>query len=371
LVVDDRRLEPVPLLDEPDVKQILASVLEIDAANIRDDVHLDSLGLDSLTSIEALHALKTEFGLSLPGDFFSTCTTLRMVKSYLSDQRKSFELPAVKVHPPDPVAKITPEDEQPNLGRIALALRLDTIPVSLQESNTNDRLPLFLIHDGSGLVNYYERLSPMNRTVWGIHNPHFLSAQPWDGVVKMAEAYVQYILSITSGPLILGGWSFGGIVAYEIALQLTRRGIGVKGILLIDSPSPVNHIPLSDALIESVINQDARNARSELGGLVKAQFSMNAAMLGKYVPHATASLCPPLVLLRSRDTYNPPGIRNVPQWLSDRSNAKNAVKGWESLAHCSVKIIDIPGHHFQPFQGSHIGEVSRRMAEGCKYLESL
>lgn len=128
----------------------------------------------------------------------------------------------------------------------------------------------------------------------------------------------------------------------------------MKGILLIDSPCPANHVPLSEALIESVIKLDARNARSELGTLVKAQFSMNAAILGKYVPHPTASLCPPLVLLRSREGYNPPGVRDVPQWLADRSNGKNAVSGWENLAHCSVKVIDIPGHHFQPFQGSHV-----------------
>jgi len=170
---------------------------------------------------------------------------------------------------------------------------------------------------------------------------------------------------------LLGGWSFGGVAAYEIALQLTSRGIQVKGILLIDSPSPINHIPLSDSLIDTVIDLDARAARSELSALVKKQFSMNARMLGKYVPHATASLCPPLVLLRSSEGYKPKGVADIPTWLSDRGNPQTSVAGWQSLAHCSVKVLDIPGHHFEPFHSSNIAELSLRIADGCEYLESL
>jgi thioesterase domain-containing protein len=156
--------------------------------------------------------------------------------------------------------------------------------------------------------------------------------------------------------MISPGWSFGGVAAYEIALQLTSRGIQVKGILLIDSPSPINHIPLSDSLIDTAIDLDARAARSELSALVKKQFSMNAQMLGKYIPHATASLCPPLVLLRSSEGFRPTGVTpmDVPAWLADRSDPQTSVADWQSLAHCSVKVLDIPGHHFQPFHSSNV-----------------
>jgi hypothetical protein len=81
---------------------------------------------------------------------------------------------------------------------------------------------------------------------------------------------------------------------------------------------------------------------------------MNARMLGKYVPHATASLCPPLVLLRSSEGYKPKGVADIPTWLSDRGNPQTSVAGWQSLAHCSVKVLDIPGHHFEPFHSSNV-----------------
>ncbi|KAJ6614787.1 putative polyketide synthase [Mycena sp. CBHHK59/15] len=326
-----------------DVIQILSSVLEVGVDSLGEDVDLDTLGLDSLTSIEALHALKTEFGLDLPSDFFTMHSTPRAVQNYIAgsrtvpkiDKTSAITLVApTKATPLEAAAPPTNAALSTSLGRITKALQLDTVPVPIQRPETSGRLPLFFIHDGSGLVNYYDRLSFLDRAIWGIHNPRFVSGRPWDGLVDLAAAYVDYILSTTTGPLLLGG----------------------QGILLIDSPSPINHIPLSDSLIDTVIDLDARAARSELSALVKKQFSMNARMLGKYVPHATASLCPPLVLLRSSEGFKPTGT---------------SVAGWQSLAHCSVKVLDIPGHHFQPFHSANIAELSLRIADGCEYLESL
>ncbi|KAJ7704791.1 beta-ketoacyl synthase [Mycena rosella] len=383
---DDKSLELDASMPDgtPDVIHILSNVLEVSIDSLGADADLDALGLDSLTAIEALHALKTEFGLDLPDDFFLNYSTPRAVQAYIAGPKSGA---AVKIETVAPVPFLarqkvlenTPPPTPPSasLGRLTKALQLDTVPVPIQRPETSGRLPLFLIHDGSGLVNYYDRLSFLDRAIWGIHNPHFASGDAWDGLVDMAAAYVEYILSATSGPLLLGGWSFGGVAAYEIALQLTRRGVQVKGILLIDAPSPINHIPLSDALIDAVLDDAGRPAsgRTELRGLVKRQFSTNARMLGQYVPHATASLCPPLVLLRSSEGFAPtiPGGRDteVPTWLADRSDPQTAVKGWQRLAHCEVKVLDIPGNHFQAFHSSNIAELSLRIADGCEYLESL
>lgn len=148
------------------------------------------------------------------------------------------------------------------------------------------------------------------------------------------------------------------MAAYETSLQLAKKGIQTQGILLIDSPSPINHVPLSDALIDSVVNLDARSANSDLGRLVKAQFAMNARMLGKYDPRATGGTCPPLVLLRSSEGFNPPGVSDVPIWLADRSDPKIATAGWESLASGPVKVLDIPGHHFTPFYPANVSIAS-------------
>lgn len=144
------------------------------------------------------------------------------------------------------------------------------------------------------------------------------------------------------------------MAAYETSLQLAKKGIKTQGILLIDSPSPINHVPLSDSLINSVVNLDSRSANSDLGRLVKAQFAMNARMLGEYDPRATGGSCPPLVLLRSSEGFNPSGVSDVPIWLANREDSKIATVGWDTLAPKPVEVLDIPGNHFTPFYPTNV-----------------
>ncbi|KAF5377903.1 hypothetical protein D9615_006799 [Tricholomella constricta] len=363
LVPDDVLSEPThSLVDgEPDVKRILASILDVAIHDIEDDIDFELLGLDSLTSIEALHALKAEFGLELPSNLFTTFPTLRALQSHLASQ-------LVKPSETRPhVARKTTKATSTNFSTMINFMRLDTVPLPIQHSDTG-RLPLFLIHDGSGLVNYLERLSQVGRPLWGIHNPNFPTARPWDSVTQMAKAYAGYIAGVATGPVLLGGWSFGGVAAYEVAGHLEKLGTHVQGILLIDSPSPINHVPLTDSLIESVLDLDDRSSNSELGRLVKAQFSMNARLLGKFKPEPAVGRCPPLVLLRSKEGFSPAGVQ-VPAWLSNRTDPSMATAGWDTLSGGLVKIIDIPGHHFQPFHPSNVQDVSMRIIEGCDYLE--
>ncbi|KAF8125118.1 Alpha/Beta hydrolase protein, partial [Boletus edulis] len=96
--------------------------------------------------------------------------------------------------------------------------------------------PLYLVHDGSGLVSHYERLLPLHRDVWGLSNPRFFSGDPWQTLEEMAQAYAQTIEQHAhDGALMLGGQSsFGGAVAFEIAQILTSHGVQVKGVVLID-----------------------------------------------------------------------------------------------------------------------------------------
>lgn len=212
LVHDEKLLELATLAisDSLDVKDILAAVLDLKSSEISDDTDLGSLGLDSLTSIEALQAIKAKFSVDLPTQFFSACHNIQQIHSSLAGhiRRRKFNKasrPSNLTIEPQAIVE-TLDITQPNVTHFIKTFRLDTFPVPIQNS-TNERLPLFLIHDGSGLVNYYERLLSLGRTIWGINNPHFLIAKPWGSVVEMAAAYAHLIRGKTSGPLIIGGVS--------------------------------------------------------------------------------------------------------------------------------------------------------------------
>ena len=76
------------------------------------------------------------------------------------------------------------------------------------------------------------------RGLFGDHEPHATFED-------MAKDYISEMLTVQSkGPFILGGFSGGGITAFEISRQLTVMGHEVAELIFLDTPLPYND-PLS------------------------------------------------------------------------------------------------------------------------------
>jgi thioesterase domain-containing protein len=155
------------------------------------------------------------------------------------------------------------------------------------------------------------------------------------------------------------------VVAFETAQQLFKLGISVKGVVLIDAPSPVDHVHLSEALVDFIANMDPCCANADIKRLVKTQLTMNSHMLERYQPNANCAPYPPLVQLRSREPFVADGVDDVPEWLADRTDPRKAYAGWEKIVGVPVRSWDIPGNHFQPFQASNVHSI---YSEICRIL---
>ncbi|KIL57002.1 hypothetical protein M378DRAFT_133566 [Amanita muscaria Koide BX008] len=196
-LVQDQPLPSCASEEELNVKAIISSVLDISIHEVEDNQDLESLGLDSLTSIEALHVLKEKSSLELPDDLFHSCKTTRALQEYFASQSRAARKSA----------ELTPAKKAISLDAKAV-LRLDNIPSLLHEPTPpTNRPPLFLIHDGSGLTNYYERLPRLDRPVWVINNPHFETAEPWESVSQMAIDYADRLQRLGQQQVVLGGES--------------------------------------------------------------------------------------------------------------------------------------------------------------------
>jgi thioesterase domain-containing protein len=58
-------------------------------------------------------------------------------------------------------------------------------------------------------------------------------------IEKMAAYYIESLRAVQpEGPYLLGGWSFGGLIAYEMAVQLAERGEEVPLLFLLDTGTP-------------------------------------------------------------------------------------------------------------------------------------
>jgi thioesterase domain-containing protein/acyl carrier protein len=109
-----------------------------------------------------------------------------------------------------------------------------------------DEEPLFLVHPVSGIGTCYV---PLSRS-FGNRRPLYafqscgLSAgeSPLTSIEQMASLYVNDMKKVRpAGPYLLGGWSFGSIVAYEMAQQLSRQGEQVSSLIILDgAPSSLN-----------------------------------------------------------------------------------------------------------------------------------
>ncbi|HBM16658.1 MAG TPA: hypothetical protein DD381_10010 [Lentisphaeria bacterium] len=103
--------------------------------------------------------------------------------------------------------------------------------------------PIFLVHPIGGEVLFYREFAKNykgNNSVYGIIDPKYKkqgSVKP-ETLEIMASMYIKEIDRLShKGYYIVGGASFGGVVAYEIANQLINRGDKVL-CFLIDSPGP-------------------------------------------------------------------------------------------------------------------------------------
>jgi thioesterase domain-containing protein/acyl carrier protein len=126
------------------------------------------------------------------------------------------------------------------LPRGAAGTDLDPV-LSLQLGG--DRPPLFCIHPAGGLSWRYARLAAALDRAQPVYG---LQADGYDGVGDlpdsirtMADRYVGRLRTVVPrGPYRLLGWSMGGVVAHEMAVQLQAAGDQVDLLAIVDAYPP-------------------------------------------------------------------------------------------------------------------------------------
>ncbi|KAE8211065.1 hypothetical protein CF327_g5138 [Tilletia walkeri] len=175
-------------------------------------------------------------------------------------------------------------------------------PILIQSGDVHhsDATPLFLIHDGGGTSLSYFKLGDLGRPVWGISNPNFISAKPWEGGMnQVAEVYTRMIRSKSpTGPWLIGGWSLGGLLAIEVAKRLTDSSSSVSealsrpvaGLVLIDSPCPLSVCtseiePISAEVASKVVTCNNKMLRC----LVTKQLRLSSELIRRHSSASSAS----------------------------------------------------------------------------------
>jgi thioesterase domain-containing protein/acyl carrier protein len=195
---------------------VFADVLGVDRVGLDDDFF--ALGGDSLSAMRLIAAIKTPLNVDL------SVPTL-------------FEAPTVR--------SLSQRLEADAISAPELA------PVQTLKKGTG--VPLFCIHPGGGMSWAYQSLGNyLDCSIIGIQQIlQGEEAEP-GSIRDMAKNYADRIEAIyPSGPYNLLGWSFGGVVAHELAIELQRRGCVIARVILLDAqPSFDGSVTLPDHALD-------------------------------------------------------------------------------------------------------------------------
>ncbi len=178
---------------------IYAQVLGVGRVGV-DDSFFD-MGGDSLSAMRVIAAINTSLDANLA-------------------VRTIFDAPSVR-------------SLSQQLGRHASSV--EVTPVEVLKEGTG--VPLCCIHDVFGLSWSYRALGDyLDCPIIGIQQIE-QTGEPEPGSIRdMAKNYADRLQALyPTGPYNLLGWSFGGFVAHELAIELRRRGYVVQRLVLLDS----------------------------------------------------------------------------------------------------------------------------------------
>ena len=173
--------------------------------------------------------------------------------------------------------------------------------ILLQGSPKTASKSLFLFPDGSGSATSYAPLPSISPTLalYALNSPFLKepSALSNSSVSAVASLYIDEILRRQpDGPYYLGGWSGGGVWAYEATLQLQALGKQVERLVLLDTPCP------SDL---SILPSNLHSWFDSIGLLGTEDTKQRGKSPEWLIPHFGASL-------RCMDSYNPPKMEASP-----------------------------------------------------------
>jgi amino acid adenylation domain-containing protein len=126
------------------------------------------------------------------------------------------------------------------IGQLDTSSVRDAWGVLLPIRTKGTRPPIFCIHPAGGVSWCYMPLArhvPPDIPLYGLQSPGLDGTADLPGSVReLASGYLQQIRAIQpQGPYHLLGWSFGGIAAHEIAVQLQAAGDHVAALIMMDA----------------------------------------------------------------------------------------------------------------------------------------
>jgi thioesterase domain-containing protein len=212
----------------------VAAEANCEPTKIEPFIKFRDLGVNSFMNIAILHAVRARTGEELPMSFLSDYPTITAVRKQFANASK------MTIPLSTSLDQVSPEYTSKS--------RL------IQGSHESGLPALFLLAPGSGFAESYKNLPRFasGLPVYALQSPFLRAPEKFTcSFETMATLYLQEIRRIQPhGPYLIGGWSIGGMFAYEAARQILLQGEEVQGIIMLDSPYPQPRPDMPEPTVE-------------------------------------------------------------------------------------------------------------------------
>ncbi len=367
---------------EKTITQVWQQQLGVEFIGIHDNFF--ELGGDSLIALPLLIQLREAVQTALSPQSLLQAPTIAQLAQLISGDRAAVNL---STQPSEPVVSSS-----------LVAIR-----------STGANRPLFCVHPIGGNALCYAKLAQYlgdEQPVYG------LVAKGLDGkeaplvdIKAMATEYVKVLPMVQpKGPYVLLGWSFGGMVAFEMALQLRQQGKAVA-LFVIDIGAPMNGLKighLEDTMLLALFAADLGIwAHQEITSLLETlrgfesldqqlHYLLTQAKHAQVLP-ATADIqdIQPLIQVfktnfRALQNYVPKGQLNqmtlfrAEDLIFSRGSGLFDIvlidslipyAGWNQFVLETVEVHTIPGNHYTSMADPHVKHLAAQLKRCLAQLQ--
>ncbi len=254
------------------------------------------------------------------------------------------------------------------------------------------RRPLFLVHPAGGNVVCYLGLArhlDAAQPLFALQSRGLgVGEAPHDSIEAMAADYLRQLRAAQpAGPYRLGGWSMGGVVAFEMARRLAEAGEAVELLTLVDSvlaagPHAADELVLlrdfalhlgmaperlaAQEAAARTLEPDARldllRAAALEAGVVPLDLDLAGIrrLYGVYRANVRA-------LRRYRPgSYPGSAVLLRASGEAGRPDSAAAAGGWDRHIMGGVEVRPVPGDHFGLLREPHVRSLARELADSLE-----
>jgi amino acid adenylation domain-containing protein len=362
---------------EEAIAKIWAKLLNYERVGIQDNFF--ELGGDSLLAVRLMAQIHQQFEREIPLSTLFLNPTVEGLAKILAQQTDSGSW--------SPLVPIQPSGSKP---------------------------PFFCVHPILGVVfPYYELAYSLgfDQPFYGLQPLGLDGKQsPFTRIEEMAAHYIEALRQVQpSGPYFLGGWSFGGLVAFEMAQQLLSAGHQVALLAIFDTLAPIpgnlpnfgdslkfmftaaaryiwsflldyfylittpsqpqaNHLPFHLANINKLLHR-LRNKQFWQSILGEAVLANTLPQSSRKQILSELNIRPMLRIYQANSQATlsyvpqvyPNSITLLKTSVQSSMAAQDSSLGWSQLAGGKVEIHQVPGNHLTMLRKPHVKILANQL----------